>query len=217
MQEGEEKKVPDTEDESRRKRNRWIALSLEIAVLFITALALALYLQAFLVKPFMIPSPSMEPTLKEGDRVISDRITYHFREPRMGEIIVFRYPPDNPANWTKGSNALFRSLDLLAEVLNITHQDGHPPFIKRVVGMGGDTVEMRDGLLYINGELEEVDYEYVRDSSNGKWEVPEGTVMVMGDNRPNSNDSRRWGFVPLEAILGRAVAIWWPPSRWSSL
>ncbi|MFW6113770.1 MAG: signal peptidase I [Actinomycetota bacterium] len=203
--------------EGRSKRQRWIALGLEISVLFIIALVLALFLQAFLVKPFIIPSPSMEPTLKEGDRVLSDRVTYQFREPRRGEIVVFRFPPDNPANWTKGRNTLTRSLDLLAEVLNITHQDGHPPFIKRVVGVGGDTVELRDGVLYVNGELEGVDYDYVRDNGNGKWEVPEGSVMVMGDNRPNSNDSRRWGFVSLKAILGRAVAIWWPPGRWSAL
>jgi signal peptidase I len=214
--------VPPPVDEGgvRRGKDRfpsWVGSVLEIAVLFLVALVVALFLQAFVVKPFMIPSPSMEPTLKEGDRVLADRITYHFREPHRGEIIVFRYPPGDEANWTKGGNAVTRSLDLLAEVLNITHQGGHPPFIKRVVGVGGDTVELRDGVLYVNGEMEDVDYEYVKDDYNGKWVVPEGCVMVMGDNRPNSNDSRRWGFVPYEAIIGRAVLIWWPPSRWSTL
>ena len=200
----------------RRSREQWIALVLEFAVLFIIALVIAIYLQAFVIKPFMIPSPSMEPTLQEGDRVLTDRITYHFREPRRGEIIVFRFDPNDTANWTQGDNGFTRSLDLLAEVLNITHQESLP-FIKRVVGIGGDTVELRDGVLYVNGELYEAHYEYVQDNANGKWEVPEGTVMVMGDNRPNSNDSRRWGFVPLQAILGRAVMIWWPPSRWARL
>lgn len=203
--------------EGGRSREQWIALFLEVAVLFMIALVLALYLQAFMVKPFMIPSPSMEPTLQEGDRVLADRVTYRFREPRRGEIVVFRFPPDDPANWTNEDNFITTALDLLAEVLNVTHQGGHPPFIKRVVGIGGDTVEMRDGVLYLNGDVEEVDYEYFKDESNGKWEVPEGSVMVMGDNRSNSNDSRRWGFVPYEAILGRAVLIWWPPSRWSTL
>lgn len=207
---------PGTENKWTRNREQWIALLLELAVLFIIALVLAIFLQAFFIKPFMIPSPSMEPTLKEGDRVLVDRMTYHFREPRRGEVIVFRFNPNETANWTQGSNALTRSLDLLAEVLNITHQGGLP-FIKRVVGVAGDTVELRDGQLYINGERYQGDYEYINDNSDGTWTVPPGTVMVMGDNRPNSNDSRRWGFVPYQAIMGKAIAIWWPPNRWNTL
>ncbi len=207
---------PPVHDKGHRSRDQWIALVLEFAVLFIIALVIAIYLQAFVVKPFMIPSPSMEPTLQEGDRVLVDRTTYHFREPRRGEVIVFRFDPNDTANWTHGGNGFTRSLDLLAEILNITHQESLQ-FIKRVVGVGGDTVELRNGVLYVNGELYETDYEYVQDNANGKWEVPQGTVMVMGDNRANSNDSRRWGFVPLQAVIGRAVVIWWPPSRWTTL
>jgi signal peptidase I len=202
--------------ERRSHREQWIALGLEMAVLFIIALVLALYLQAFFIKPYVIPSPSMEPTLQEGDRVLVDRISYHFSHPSRGDVIVFRFDPNDPANWTQGSNPLSRSLDLLAEVLNITHQGGIP-FIKRVVGTAGDTVELRNGDMYINGELYEPDYKYIKDNANGSWQVPEGCVMVMGDNRPNSNDSRRWGFVPYPAIIGKAVAIWWPPGRWTSL
>lgn len=196
---------------------QWLGAFLEVAVLFITALVLAIFLQAFLIKPYMIPSPSMEPTLKEGDRVMVDRITYHFRKPRRGEIIVFRFNPNDSGNHTQGANPLSRSLDLLAEVLNVTHQEA-VPFIKRVVGVEGDIVELRDGQLYINGSPYPTEYEFISDGSDwGPTEVPQGTVMVMGDNRPNSNDSRRWGFVPLEAIVGRAVFIWWPPGRWSGL
>jgi len=213
---GDKKRISGREREGRRKLEKRIALGLELAVLFIIAMVLALYLQAFVIKPFYVPSPSMEPTLQEGDRVLVDRACYHWREPRRGEVIVFRFNPSDSANWTKGGNPLTRALDLLAEVLNITHQDGLP-FIKRVVGVSGDVVELWDGLLYVNGELEDVEYEYVRDNANGRWEVPEGHVMVMGDNRPNSNDSRRWGFVPYDAIMGRAMIIWWPPGRWSSL
>ncbi|MGQ9476701.1 MAG: signal peptidase I [Actinomycetota bacterium] len=195
----------------------WLGAFLEVAVLFITALVLAIFFQAFIVKPYMIPSPSMEPTLKEGDRVMVDRITYHFRNPRRGEIIVFRFNPNDPGNKTQGGNSLSRSLDLLAEVLNLTHQES-VPFIKRVVGVEGDVVELRDGQLYVNGSPYVADYDFISDGSDwGPETVPEGTVMVMGDNRPNSNDSRRWGFVPLGAILGRAVFIWWPPGRWTGL
>lgn len=200
----------------QRAREHWVGIALELAVLFIIALVLAIFLQAFAIKPYVIPSPSMEPTLRVGDRVMVDRTTYHFREPRRGEVIVFRFDPNDPANSTQGGNGFTRSLDLLAEVLNITHQDA-APYIKRVVGVGGDKVELRDGVLYVNGEVYEAEYEYVKDNDNGEWTVPEDCVMVMGDNRPNSNDSRRWGFVPYSAIIGRAVAIWWPPSRWDSL
>ncbi len=203
-------------EKNKRSRDQWIALILEFAVLFIIALVIAIYLQAFFIKPFIIPSPSMEPTLQEGDRVLVDRLTYHFREPRRGEVVVFRFDPNNPANWTRGSTGLTRSLDLLAEILNITHQESLQ-FIKRVVGVGGDTVELRDGVLYVNGELFGVEYEYIQDNANGKWEVPEGTVMVMGDNRPNSNDSRHWRFVPLQSVIGRGMLILWPPGRWSTL
>ncbi len=196
---------------------RWLGAFLDVAVLFITSLVLAIFLQAFVIKPYMIPSPSMEPTLMEGDRVMVDRLTYHFRKPRRGEIIVFRFNPNEPGNRTQGGNPLSRSMDLLAEVLNVTHQEA-VPFIKRVVGVEGDVVELRQGQLYVNGEPYPVDYEFINDGSDwGPERVPEGEVMVMGDNRPNSNDSRRWGFVPLGSIVGRAVCIWWPPSRWSGL
>jgi signal peptidase I len=201
----------------QRSREGRVALILEFSVLFVIALVIAIYLQAFAVRSYVIPSPSMEPTLQKGDRVLVDRLTYHFREPRRGEAIVFRFDPNDPANWTRDGNAIVESLDLLAETLNVIRQEGTPPFIKRVVGVGGDTVELRDGALYVNGEFYEAGYEYVQDRANGKWEVPEGTVMVMGDNRPNSNDSRRWGFVPLQAVIGRGVCIWWPPRRWASL
>ncbi len=198
-------------------RGGWPTFVLEMALLFFVALVVALFLQAYFIKPFLIPSPSMEPTLQEGDRVLADRLTYHFRKPRRGEIVVFRYPPADPANWTKGGNFITRAMDLMAEVLNITHQEGHPPFIKRVVGIEGDLVELRDGILFVNGERAQVSYQYIKDEENGSWSVPAGCVMVMGDNRPNSNDSRRWGFVPYGAIIGRAVLIWWPPGRWSTL
>jgi len=198
------------------KRERYVSAWLEVAVLFITALVLAIFLQAFIIKPYVIPSPSMEPTLKEGDRVMVDRLTYHFRKPRRGEVIVFRFNPNDPANQTQGGNGLSRSLDLLAEVLNVTHPESLP-FIKRVVGVEGDVVELKKGELYVNGQPYQADYSFISDGSDGRWVVPEGTVMVMGDNRPNSNDSRRWGFVPYRAIIGRAVAIWWPPGRWSRL
>ncbi len=197
-------------------RSKWLSLAIEIGVLFLIALVIAIFLQAFAIKAFEIPTPSMEPTLMEGDKVLVERVTYHFGPPSRGDIIVFRFNPSDPANLTQGTNFLSRGLDLLAETMNITHRDSSP-FIKRVIGLPGETVEMKDGYVYINGELLQENYKLLRDNYSGKWVVPEGSVFVMGDNRPNSNDGRRWGFVPFGAIMGRGVAIWWPPSRWSGL
>ena len=205
-------------------RSRILTTSVEIAVLFIIALVIAVYTQTFVVKAYEIPSISMEPTLIGGhddvpnDKILVDRATYHFRKPRRCEVIVFRFNPNDPANWTQGSNLFVRDLDLLAEVLNITHQDSLP-FIKRVIGLPGETVEVRQGGdVYINGELlDESGYTIFKGGPTGTWTVPEGSVMVMGDNRPNSLDSRTWGFVPYQAIIGRAVFIWWPPSRWGAI
>jgi len=196
---------------------KWLSLAIEIAVLFLIALVIAIFLQAFAIKAFEIPSPSMEPTLMEGDKVLVERVTLHFDHPNRGDIIVFRFNPSDPANLTRGSNFLSRDLDLLAETMNITHQDSSP-FIKRIIGLPGETVEMKDGTVYINGQVLEEPYKHVKDNyTGGPWLVPNDSVFVMGDNRPNSNDSRRWGFVPFGAIMGRGIAIWWPPSRWSGL
>ncbi len=210
--------TPEEVAESKKSRRRnWLSLAIEIAVLFLIALVIAIFLQAFAIKAFEIPSPSMEPTLMEGDKVLVERVTYHFDPPNRGDIIVFRFNPNDPANLTKGTNFLSRGLDLLAETMNITHQDG-TPFIKRVIGLPGETVEMKDGTVYINGQVLEEPYKHVKDNyTGGPWLVPENSVFVMGDNRSNSNDSRRWGFVPFGAIMGRGIAIWWPPSRWSGL
>ncbi len=199
------------------RHQRAIYALVELLVLFIFALVIAVYSQAFLIRGFGVPSVSMEPTLEVGDRILVERVSYHFSPPRRGEVIVFRFNPQDPANWTQGSNPLSRSLDLLAEVMNITHQDS-VLFVKRVIGLPGEQVEVREGgEVFIDGEKLEEDYARVPGGPQGSWRVPEGTVMVMGDNRPNSNDSRRWGFVPYQSILGRAVLIWWPPKRWGSI
>lgn len=198
-------------------RSRLLNTSIEIVVLFIIALVIAIYAQTFVVKAYEIPSPSMEPTLEVGDKILVDRASYHFRIPRRGEVIVFRFNPNDPANWTQGSNFVVRDLDLLAEVLNITHQNSLP-FIKRIIGLPGETVEVKQGGdVYINGELLEEDYQVFKGGPTGTWTVPDGCVMVMGDNRPNSSDSRSWGFVPYQAIIGRAVFIWSPWSRWGAI
>ena len=157
------------------------------------AAAIAILVRTFIMAPFKIPSGSMRPTLLEGDRIFVTKFTYHIREPERGEVIVFRYP-ENPKR----------------------------PFIKRVVAMGGETVEIRDGHILVDGErVDGVPFvsanHYVNRGTYGRegqvLEVPPGEFYVLGDNSSFSQDSRFWGFVPERLVIGRAVCIWWPLNR----
>ena len=156
------------------------------------AVAIALVIRTFIAAPFKIPSGSMRPTLMEGDRILVNKFLFHFREPRCGDIIVFRYPGD-----------LKR------------------PFIKRVVGVGGDRVEIREGHLWVNSHpVEEQTFQARRYLNQGPYgqehqviEVPGGQFYVLGDNSSSSHDSRFWGFVPRRLVIGRAMCIFWPPWR----
>ena len=156
------------------------------------AVALALVIRTFIIAPFKIPSGSMHPTLLDGDRILVTKFLYRFRQPQRGEIVVFRYP-DDPKR----------------------------PFIKRLVGLGGDHVEIKDGHLLINGqpptapELQQVTY-YNQGPYGQEHEVvdvPKDNYFVLGDNSASSHDSRFWGFVPKRLLIGRAVCIFWPPRR----
>lgn len=174
-----------------KRQNRTLRWLIEVVVIVAAAFVLALLVQQFVVKPFAIPSPSMEPTLVEGDRVLVNRLVYHFRSPRRGDIIVF-HPPGRP---------------------------GSDPFIKRVVAVGGDTIAVRDGLLYINGVAQ--DEPFIKDhpivGDFPETAIPQGYIWAMGDNRNNSGDSRVFGPVSEEAIMGEAFAIYWPLGHLSGL
>jgi signal peptidase I len=176
------------EERGRGRPLRWLV---EVVVIVAAAFVLALLVQQFLIKPFAIPSPSMEPTLVEGDRVLVNRLVYHFRSPESGDIIVFD-PPNT---------------------------DSSDPFIKRVVAVGGDTVAVHDGQLYVNGAAKDEDFikEHPIMGTYPETTVPEGHVWAMGDNRNNSGDSRVFGPVSEEEILGEAFAIYWPLSHISGL
>jgi len=159
----------------------------------IWAAALALAIRTFIVAPFKIPSGSMRVTLLEGDRILVNKFIYHFRQPRRGDIIVFRFPTDPKR-----------------------------PFIKRLVGLGGDHVEIRDGAILVNGErlAGHGGFEtrtYVNQGQFGEMgqviEVPSGELFVLGDNSGSSHDSRFWGFVPRRLLIGQAICIFWPPKR----
>jgi signal peptidase I len=193
-----------------RPASIWRSIFELIVILFI-AVVIAVLLQSFVIKPVMVISGSMSPTIKVGDRLFTDRVTFYFRKPRRGDIVVWRYPPDNPKSLNT-NDILYWPFEQLGETLHLTHQTSSPPFVKRVIATEGETFELKRGLLYINGKRVNEPY-IVRDYGNyGPYKVPKGMLFCMGDNRPNSRDSRFFGPAPVRAVIGRAFLKWWPPS-----
>nr|WP_199547446.1 signal peptidase I [Streptomyces sp. N35] len=211
---------------AKKQRSFWKELPLLIGI----ALLLALLIKTFLVQAFSIPSDSMQNTLQQGDRVLVDKLTPWFgSEPERGEVVVFH----DPGNWLAGEptptpNALQKALSFIGLMPSAEEKD----LIKRVVGVGGDTVECKGtGPLLVNGQALNEPYVFpgntaCSDDPDGgqfKVKVPEGKLWVMGDHRQNSMDSRYHqddpggGFVPVDNVVGRAFVIAWPPTRWSTL
>ena len=181
----------------------------ELPILILIAFGLAIVLKTFLVQAFYIPSGSMEPTLQPGDRVLVRKVAY---EPARGDIIVFSDPKGRP---TPDRGIVGGVLHFLSEGIGFARPE-HEDFIKRVIGLPGETVELRNGRLYIDGvRVDEPYLEPPLDTRDyGPKRVPEGALFVLGDNRLNSNDSRfGLGFVPVDKVIGRAFVIVWPPSR----
>ena len=181
----------------------------ELPILFIVALAVAIVLKTFVVQAFFIPSGSMEPTLEPGDRVLVQKVVYG---PDRGDVIVFSDPQGRPGP-DRGIVGGF--VHWSSSTLGIERPE-HEDFIKRVIGLPGETVELRDGRLFVDGvRIREPYLKGAVDTRDyGPVKVPEGALFVLGDNRLNSNDSRfGLGFVPVDKVVGRAFAIVWPPSR----
>lgn len=181
----------------------------ELPILIILAFALALLLKTFVVQAFYIPSGSMEPTLMPGDRVLVNKILYH---PARGDVVVFEDPHPG-AQQDRGVVSGF--LHWLSEGLGFA-RPVNEDFIKRVIGLPGETVELRDGKLYVDGKRIAEPYLQGRPDTRdyGPVTVPDDALFVLGDNRLNSNDSRfGLGFVPVSKVIGKAFVIIWPPSR----
>jgi signal peptidase I len=207
----EPQQQPAREDQEER-RTTWQYI-LEVVVILAIAVAVAIFVQAFLVKTFMVTSSSMAPTIQPGDRLLADRVTYYFRNPHRGDIVVFRYPPTGPQS-TNTTNPLYWPFEQIGEVLHLTHKTGNEPFVKRVIAVGGETIQVKKGQVFINGKAIKEPYAVKGDYSDyGPYKVPAGMVFCMGDNRPNSRDSRYIGPVPVRSIIGRAWLRFWPLSR----
>ena len=191
----------------------------ELVVIVAVALALALGIQAFLIKPYRIPSGSMEPTLHINQRVLVDRIGTHFTSPHVGDIIVF-HPPKNYAagcaNPNQGENQAGQDSAKPCGVQQ--RQESSETFIKRVVGGPGDRISIVGGHVIRDGVREKDSYIIPCDGSGscnfpGTITIPRGDYYMMGDNRPDSEDSRFWGPVPKAWIIGKAFFTYWPPDR----
>ncbi|MFI7404804.1 signal peptidase I [Streptomyces sp. NPDC049541] len=203
----------------------------ELPILIGIALVLALLIKTFLVQAFSIPSDSMQNTLQQGDRVLVDKLTPWFgSKPERGEVVVFH----DPDNWLAGEptanpNPLQKALSWIGLMPSAEEKD----LIKRVIGVGGDTVSCKgSGPLRVNGHaLNDTSFVYAGntpcsvDDQGGQFtvKVPKGYIWVMGDHRQNSRDSRynqsdkHNGMVPVSKVVGRAIVIAWPVTRWDTL
>ena len=186
----------------------------ELVVIVVVALGLALGIQQFLVKPFRIPSESMEPTLDVGQRVLVDRVSPRFSDPGRGDILVFK-PPQGADDDATVECARQRP-GAPCEVATKERSDTN--FIKRVVGVPGDHLSVRAGRVYINGKRQNEPFirpDEACETCNLPREIriPPDHFFMMGDNRGNSTDSRVWGPVPKDWIIGGAFFTYWPPKR----
>jgi len=188
-------------------------VALDWVITIAGAVAIVLAVKAWVVNPYRIPSSSMEPTLhcarpaqyceaRFSDRVLANRLIYHFRDPHRGEIIVFNTPNKNGIDLAKSACG------------------SGGTFVKRLIGLPGDHIhEDAHGFIWINGK--KLDEPYVQawrrqrdvENRNRSWNVPKGMYFFMGDNRWQSCDSRRWGPVPRKNLIGKVFFKYWPPGR----
>jgi signal peptidase I len=186
-----------------------LQVAVDWVVTIVAAVAIVLAVKAWVVNPYRIPSASMEPTLHcarpendcqagggllhGSDRVLANRFIYHFMDPDRGDIVVFQTPDAAQRRCLAGGT-----------------------YVKRIVGLPGETIRERDGTMFVDGKP--LDESYVPDlerdeRSYGPRKIPSGQYFVMGDNRAASCDSRDWGTLPRDAIIGKVFATYWPPAR----
>jgi len=157
------------------------------------SIVLALGFRQFVAEARVVPTGSMQPTVEINDRLFIEKVSYRFQDPQRGHIIVFQAPQ--------------KALD----AANSTTQDA---YLKRVIGLPGEKIEVRDGKVFVNDEV--LHENYIKAPPNYTWGpnvVPEGEYLVLGDNRNGSSDGHVWGFLSEETIIGKATARFWPPNR----
>ncbi len=207
MSQDEEKPIPEKGSAEAWRRVRPAAkkpAALDYAEAILIAVAVAFVLRAFVVQAFRIPSGSMKRTLLVGDYVVVEKVSYHFRPPARGDVVVFKYPhQDNEMTVGKWFRETY---DLVVHRRRVPRRD----YVKRVVGVPGDVVLGKGERVYVNGRPLREPYVYETTSYDfGPFKVPPDSYFVMGDNRAESRDSRYWGFVPRRLIKGRVALVYW--------
>jgi signal peptidase I len=210
---------PPTVSERPKKPVNWARTLREYGTLALIAVIMATLIRAFVGLAFYIPSESMEPTLMVNDRILVSRLTYRFREPKRSDIIVFQ----NPDYQGKETPLVLKPFEALFQLVGARQpKDKH--FVKRIIGLPGETVEIKDGSVWINDERLDEPWlpkgvaTYWDEGAGKKLTIPEDQYWVMGDNRGKSSDSRYFGggqthFIKKSAIIGPAVLRVWPFSR----
>jgi signal peptidase I len=174
-----------SEEQEKRQAN-YHRLIIDLIETIVLAVFLFIVINAVTAR-IRVDGSSMEPTLLNGEFVLVNKLAYKFGIPKLGEVIVFHYP-----------------------------RDPKQEYIKRVIGVPGNTIEISDGQVFVDNKL--IQEPYIAASPEygpREWLVPPGSLFVLGDNRNNSSDSHTWGMVPLEYVVGKAVAVYWPPIHWS--
>lgn len=188
---------PEAAPVTRRRKHSSTRNTLEWVAVIVGAVVVALLIKTFVVQAFRIPSDSMVPTLVQGDRVLVNKLSYDAHDLNRGDVVVFSRPPGLPAG-----------------------PDEPEDLIKRVIGLPGDELVTRDGDVYVNDRLLNEPYLPEGTASYGLDQpitVPDDQVFVMGDNRENSTDSRVFGPVDTDSVIGRAFMVMWPPGRIGAL
>ena len=170
--------------ESKEQRSGFMRFVIDVVETLILSIVLFAAINTVSAR-IRVDGASMEPTLQSGEFVIVNKLAYFFGEPNIGDIIVFHFP-----------------------------RDPDQEYIKRVIGLPGDRVEVRNGEVYVNDQILDEDYTAAPPVYNSTLDVPADSLFVLGDNRNNSSDSHNWGPVPLDYVIGKATLIYWPPTEW---
>jgi signal peptidase I len=176
--------IHDEQFESEEKRSGFLRFTIDVLETLILSVILFAAINAVSAR-IRVDGSSMEPTLQSGEFVIVNKLTYKLGTPEIGDVVVFHYP-----------------------------RDPEQEYIKRVIGLPGDEVDITDGEVFVNGQLLEEDYIAASPAYESSWDVPDDAIFVLGDNRNNSADSHSWGAVPLNYVVGKAEFIYWPPTDW---